>query len=237
METKQEVRERVWSLMEREGVARFPGARGRIPNFPGAEAAADRLAGLEAWRDARTIKANPDSPQLPVRVRALADGKRVFMAVPRLRAERPFLLLDPERLDVAPRKAASISGAAKHGTPIGIEEVPHLDLVVSGSVAVDRRGARVGKGGGYADLELGILGESGAIDDRTTIVTTVHALQVRDQHLPETEHDFRVDRIVTPDRTLTCRRTTRPRGVLWDHLDDERVDQIPVLARLRKARR
>src|SRR5690348_6585883 len=37
VDAKQEVRERVWDLLQREGVARFPGARGRIPNFRGAE--------------------------------------------------------------------------------------------------------------------------------------------------------------------------------------------------------
>lgn len=236
MDEKEAVRERVWALMDRRGVARFPGARGRIPNFVGAEAAADRLASLIVWRRARTVKANPDSPQLPVRARALAEGKRVYMAVPRLRDERPFLLLDPERLKVAPRKAVSISGASRHGIPVAPEDLPHIDLVVAGTVAADRRGARVGKGGGYADLELGILTEAGAVDDRTTIATTVHRLQVLDEHLPETDHDFRLDRIVMPERTITCRRTRRPHGILWDHLDPQRIEAIPMLRRLRKAR-
>ncbi|MGH3318733.1 MAG: hypothetical protein ACRDN9_00900 [Streptosporangiaceae bacterium] len=93
---KQEARDRIWSLLQRERAARFPGARGRIPNFAGAKKAADRLAALAAWRGARVIKANPDLPQLPVRARALAEGKRVYMAVPRLAEEAPFMLLDPE---------------------------------------------------------------------------------------------------------------------------------------------
>ena len=100
---KDRVRERVWAALEREGVARFPGARGRIPNFKGAEAAARRLAALPQWQASKTIKANPDAPQLPVRVQALADGKRVYMAVPRLRDPKPFLLLDPKREIIARR--------------------------------------------------------------------------------------------------------------------------------------
>lgn len=237
MDRKQDVRERIWGLMERRGVSRFPGPRGRIPNFVGAEAAAERLATLQGWREAEAIKANPDSPQLPVRTRALAEGKRVYMAVPRLREKHPFLVLDPERLDVAPRRAASISGASRHGIPVGVDEVPHLDLVVCGTVAADRRGARVGKGGGYADLELAILTEAGAIDERTMIVTTVHPVQVVDGRLPETAHDVRVDRIVTPDRTISCRRTSRPPGILWDQLDEARIEAIPVLRRLDATRR
>jgi 5-formyltetrahydrofolate cyclo-ligase len=59
---KQAVRERVWALLERERVARFPGATGRIPNFVGASAATARLASLPAWRAARVVKSNPDAP-------------------------------------------------------------------------------------------------------------------------------------------------------------------------------
>jgi 5-formyltetrahydrofolate cyclo-ligase len=86
---KQAIRERVWALLESERAARFPGAEGRIPNFAGALNAAARLASLPQWRAARVVKSNPDAPQLPVRARALADGKLLYMAVPRLTDERP----------------------------------------------------------------------------------------------------------------------------------------------------
>jgi 5-formyltetrahydrofolate cyclo-ligase len=228
-ETKQLIRERVWSLLEGEGAARFPGARGRIPNFAGAEAAAERLAELPEWRRTKVVKANPDAPQLAVRSRALEEGKRVYMAVPRLRHERPFLLLDPRRLRVAPRRAASNRGAGTAGHPAGIADVRPIDLVVCGSVAVDRRGARVGKGGGYSDLEFGLLVEAGLVGPETVIVTTVHPLQVLDEHLPETAHDFRVDRIITPGEVIRCRRVRRPQGILWDHLDEAKVQEIPAL--------
>ncbi|MDR7463001.1 MAG: 5-formyltetrahydrofolate cyclo-ligase, partial [Armatimonadota bacterium] len=58
-QAKQAVRERVWRLLADRGVARFPGAWGRIPNFQGAEEAAQRLASTEEWRRARVVKANP----------------------------------------------------------------------------------------------------------------------------------------------------------------------------------
>jgi 5-formyltetrahydrofolate cyclo-ligase len=52
VEDKQDVRERIWRVLQEEGAARFPGARGRIPNFRGAEAAAQRLAELPEWQAA-----------------------------------------------------------------------------------------------------------------------------------------------------------------------------------------
>jgi 5-formyltetrahydrofolate cyclo-ligase len=220
---KQAVRERMWALLEREGAARFPGARGRIPNFRAAEAAAARLAELPEWQSARVVKANPDAPQLPVRRRAVADGKRVYMAVPRLREQRPFVLL---------RDDATIKGAMRDGRPAAVEELEHADLIVCGTVAVNRDGVRVGKGGGYSDLEFGLLVDAGAVDAETVIATTVHPLQVVDEDLPETEHDFRVDRVVTSDEVIEG-RAKRPPGILWDHLAEEKIAAIPALRRMR----
>jgi 5-formyltetrahydrofolate cyclo-ligase len=218
---KQEVRERIWRTLESEGAARFPGARGRIPNFRGAEAAAVRLADLPEWQEAGVVKSNPDSPQLPVRRRARHDGKTLYMAVPRLTDDRPFVRVagDP-----------TIKKAMAEGEPAGVDELGHVDLVVCGTVAVNREGVRIGKGGGYSDLELGLLIEAGLVDDRTTIVTTVHPLQVLDEELPETAHDFRVDIVVTPDDAFRTGSPRRSPGIIWDHLDDEAIDAIPVLA-------
>jgi 5-formyltetrahydrofolate cyclo-ligase len=229
---KQAVRERIWTLLEQQRVARFSGATGRVPNFAGAEAAAERLASLPEWRAAQVVKANPDASQLPVRARALADGKLVEMAVPRLRAERPFIVLDPRCLDLPPRRAASIGGAARIGRPAGVDELRPVELVVCGSVAVNRQGARVGKGGGYSDLEFGLLAQAGLVGQDTVLATTVHPLQVVRRALPETAHDFRLDLIVAVDQVIRCRRGHRPPGILWDHLDQAKIASIPSLAAL-----
>lgn len=215
-------------------MSRFPGAKGRIPNFVGAEAAARRLASVAEWKTAGVIKANPDAPQLPVRAQALSDGKRLYMAVPRLRTEKPFILLDPRRLRRPLRRAASIKGASTVGAPVAIDQMDHVDLILAGSVAVDRKGVRVGKGGGFSDLEFALLVEAGLVDERTVITTTVHPLQVVDSDLPETDHDFRVDIIVTPDDVIRVRRAKRPRGIMWRELDDEQLASIPVLGRRRR---
>jgi 5-formyltetrahydrofolate cyclo-ligase len=130
------VREEVWAALKVPGVSRFPGPGGRIPNFVGAEAAAERLRRLDAWHSAATLKANPDSPQLPVRQRALEDGKTVFMAVPRLAGDDPFFRLDPAALRVPPRQAASIKGASRHGELVALDALEPVDLAVVGCVAV-----------------------------------------------------------------------------------------------------
>ena len=75
MRSKDQVRRAVWRAMDREGVSRFPGAEGRIPNFAGAKLAAQKLAAHRLWKRAQVIKANPDSPQTHARRLALEDGK------------------------------------------------------------------------------------------------------------------------------------------------------------------
>ncbi|WP_331249331.1 hypothetical protein [Evansella clarkii] len=73
---KQEIRERVWSTMTDEKVGRFPfPLKGRIPNFKGAEKAAELIFQMEEFKQAKVVKVNPDSPQLPIRAQVLKDEK------------------------------------------------------------------------------------------------------------------------------------------------------------------
>jgi 5-formyltetrahydrofolate cyclo-ligase len=228
-EAKQEIRRRVWDLLVQEHVVER-GVHGYIPAFTGAEAAADRLATLPEWQAAQVVKSVPDRAQQPVRERALRDGKLLYVAVPRLAAEQPFFVLDPIELKAAPAEAATREHAAHHARKIGVEDMRRVDIVICGSVAVNRRGTRVGKGAGYSDIEVALLQESGRIGPSTVIVTTVHPLQVIDEPIPETEHDFSVDLIVTPDEVIQCEPQRRPTGLYWNTLTPAKIAAIPVLA-------
>jgi 5-formyltetrahydrofolate cyclo-ligase len=238
---KAALREEVWSAMRQARVARFPGAAGRIPNFTGAEAAAQRLRTMAEWQAARTLKANPDAAQWPVRQRGLEDGKTVYMAVPRLAGDEPFFALDPAHLSEPPRKAASISGAARSARRVTLAELAPVDLVVMGSVAAGQDGARLGKGGGFADLEFALATAAGLIGPRTVAVTTVHEVQVRAAGtIPVTGHDVPVDFIVTPERVIDCRPRRGPRppaGICWDDLTEEKIAAIPLLSAQRAGQR
>jgi 5-formyltetrahydrofolate cyclo-ligase len=237
---KAELREEVWSAMRAARVARFPGAAGRIPNFAGAEAAAERLRATPEWQAAATVKANPDSAQLPVRQRALEDGKTVYMAVPRLAGPEPFFALDPDHLSGPPRAAASISGAARSARRVTLAELSPVGLVVMGCVAAGEDGARLGKGGGFADLEFALATAAGLIGPDTVCVTTVHELQMRAAGtIPVTGHDVPVDLIVTPERVIDCRSRHGPRpaaGICWDDLTEEKIAAIPLLSAQRAGR-
>jgi 5-formyltetrahydrofolate cyclo-ligase len=231
---KQAVRDRVWNDLADSGTARFPfPPHGRIPNFAGADAATDRLASTDAWQSAAVVKANPDAPQLPARRRALRDGRRVYMAVPRLRDEHPFYLLDPTELaDI--EAAATVSHVDEHAAQVAPAAVDPVELVLVGSVAVTEAGARIGKGEGYSDLEFGLLAEAGLVDDRTTVATTVHERQVVDGPLGVAAHDVPLDLVMTPERLIrTATPHDQPEGIDWSLLTEERLTEMPVLERLR----
>ncbi|MEM2937294.1 MAG: 5-formyltetrahydrofolate cyclo-ligase [Candidatus Bathyarchaeia archaeon] len=194
-EKKQRLREKIWSEMERSGVAAFPlPCKGRIPNFAGAEVAAEKLRQLEEWKKAKVVFVNPDSPQRKVRENALKDGKTLIMASPRLK--RGFILIDSIRVKGKEHLASTIKGAFKFGAEV--QDFPKPDLIVEGSVAVDPQGYRLGKGHGYGDLEIEILKRRfGEIP----IATTVHDMQIVES-VPFEENDQKVSIIVTPTKII-----------------------------------
>jgi 5-formyltetrahydrofolate cyclo-ligase len=171
-EAKNEVRHRVWDLLTEHRAAQ-PDVHGSIPNFVGVELAARKLAELPAWRQARVVKVVPDKPQAPVRVLGLQQGKLLYVAVPKITAVKPFYELDPSKLPVSPEEAAVPKKAALFARTVDTDEMSKIDLLVCGTVAVNRRGVRLGKGAGYADIEVALLQEAGLISEATTTASVL----------------------------------------------------------------
>ena len=138
-------------------------------------------------------------------------------------------MLDPATLSVPPAEAAEREVAARIAPMANVGAMRAIDLVVVGSVAVNAKGARLGKGAGYSDVELGLLVEAGLVTERTTVCTTVHELQALDEELPELPHDFRVDVIATPERIIRCSEPQRPETLDWTGLSAGQIEAIPML--------
>ena len=235
--TKDEARRAVWDRLEAEGAARFPfPPHGRIPNFAGAREAAERLMDRPLLAGARRMKSNPDAPQLWVRRLALEHGIEVFVPTPRLKGG--FRRLNPGSIPAAERrKAASLSHMKRWSEEVPVRELPAMDVVVAGSVAVTEDGRRCGKGEGYADLEYAVLVELG--HPAPPVVTTVHSLQVVDG-FPADAHDLPLALIVTPEQAIPVEppagsaESARPAaGIRWELLNEEDLEAMPVLRELR----
>ena len=238
---KDKLRTEIWSLLKQQA-ASVGDSFGHIPNFVGAQMATEKLAALPIWQQAKTIKCNPDSPQIPVRMRALQDGKRLYMAVPRLTDDRCFVELtaeDLQRQSVSIAESAIARKALTCGKLVSFEEMEPIDLVIIGCVAAGRSGGRTGKGAGFADLELAMLTEFGLVEIDTPIVTTVHSLQVvEDSRLPMQVHDWALNWIINAEEVIETNTIyPRPTGLNWDSIRPEQWEQIPILRKLNESRR
>ena len=111
-----------------------------------------------------------------------------------------------------------------------------VDLVVAGCVAVGVDGVRLGKGGGFSDLEFALAAAAGLVDQDTVVVTTVHDVQVRAP--PARSRRQRTtstcDLVVTPTRVVRCPRSKDYRlpRLDWSELTAEKIAAIPLLTAL-----
>lgn len=230
---KEVLRQQIWTQMQAQGIAKRD-PFGHIPNFIGAEAAAAILATLPIWQTAQVIKCNPDTPQRAVRLRALQDGKTLYMAVPQLSRKKCFVELTAAALAAQgkrPQDAATMRGALSYGKAVAFEDMQPIDLVMVGCVAVASGGGRTGKGAGFADLELAMLSKFGLVQPTTPIVTTVHGVQiVADEALPMQPHDWPLDWIVTPEAAIATQTAfPQPTGLDWSTIQPDQLNTIPIL--------
>jgi 5-formyltetrahydrofolate cyclo-ligase len=234
LKTKKEIRKEIWDLLEEKNIITFPRpVYGRIPNFIGANIAADKLNELSIWKKARIVKSNPDSPQKWVRELALKHGKTVYMAFPRLREEKCFIKLNPKKL-INVSKASTIKGALRYGESIYPDEMEKVDIIIIGSVAVTKHGEKIGKGGGFSDLEYAIIREYEIANENTPTISTIHPLQILEYTLPMEKHDVPLDYIITRKGiTKTNTDYDKPKNIYWDIIDDK-INEIPILKKLER---
>ncbi len=209
-EEKESIRKSIYDKLFHEGQSLRPnGDYGKIPDFKGSDIAAELLASTDEWKSSKTIFCSPDSAQIPVRYLALKDNKNLIMASPNL--EHGYLFLDGSRLNGKEKEASTKEGAFNHcdkffdfgeKTSSANESFDiAIDMVVEGSVGVDRFGNRIGKGKGFADREIEDLLNKNLINENTPLVTTIHPFQLID-HVPMESHDRNVNMIVTTDEII-----------------------------------
>lgn len=230
-EDKASARDYVWRQLERLGLAAYPfPPRGRIPNFRDAREAAMKLFQAPLLANAKRIKVNPDSPQRHVRAEALRRGIAVYVPTPRLAGG--FMVLDPATIPTELAwQAAARANWQRFATPVALKELPRLDAIVTGCVAVTPAGKRAGKGAGYSDLEFAILRELG--HPPVPVATTVHDVQVVDD-FPAAPHDQPLSLVATPTRLIEVPEPLpAPAGIDWSSLPDDALDAMPVLRELR----
>ena len=214
-EEKEYIRKSIYDKLFKEGQSLRPnGDYGKIPDFKGSDIAAELLTSTDEWKNSKTIFCSPDSAQIPVRYLALKENKNLIMASPNL--EHGYLYLEGCKLDGKEREASTKEGAFNHcskffdfgGKTSSILNDSEfnsfdivIDMVVEGSVGVDRLGNRIGKGKGFADREIEDLLNKNLIDENTPLVTSIHPFQFV-ENVPMESHDKKLNMIVTTDEII-----------------------------------
>lgn len=197
IEDKDVLRNKVWKKIYDNNLSlRENGDYGKIPDFKGKKEAAKLLRNTDEWKNSKTIFCSPDSAQIPIREFALEDNKNLIMASPNL--TKGYIFLDGKNIKNT-KEAADKENAFKYQTKV--KNYPKIDLVIEGSVAVDKKGHRIGKGKGYGDREIYDLYKRSLINSKTPIITTIHNFQLVD-YVPTENHDMKINMIVTNDKIL-----------------------------------
>ena len=178
--------------------------RARLLTARATRTAAERLAAGAALAAAAAQLGSPalaagflavgsEPPTVPLLAALAASGARLIVPV----------LRNGDELDWAPYRPGEVARPGPRGTlqpaadPLGVDAVCAAELVLVPALAVDRRGRRLGRGGGCYDRTLARLyaGRTGQVTPLTCAV--VYEDEVLDA-VPTEAHDQRVDAVLTP---------------------------------------
>lgn len=137
---------------------------------------------------------------LPMIQQAIGLRKRVV--VPVVVQDSMDLLLSELTKDIqlVPGPLGTLQPRADQVHPIKINEV---NLILVPGVAFDCEGHRLGRGRGYFDRLLGRL-----LKKPMPVIALAYELQLV-EHVPMTDQDRTVDKIVTEERMIDCRAADR----------------------------
>lgn len=237
--TKRSLRVQTWKKIQEGKVGiGFNNIFNRIPSFVDADKAAALLINEDEFKKAQHIKVNIDRALHEFKEQALLADKSVYL--PSTRDSSALCLkvdVPADATEEQKKEALRVQDIQKFRKEIGLDSGLKLDIVVVGSVVVSRDGYRIGRGNGFADLDIGLLIELGAITSQTVIATIVHDVQVVES-LPFNlfqKYDTPVDIIVTPSEVIrVAKRLPRPNGVFWELLSERRLKILPVLQQLKE---
>ncbi len=234
------IRDKVWSQLRHVALpdSRFHHDYSSfIADFAGSSRATDLLTSLPAYKNAEILFIAPDNCIQELRYRALKDGKTLLITTYGIR--RGFWLLDPRVIEEEEWRIASIlDGMERVGRHVSLQEIrkmpKKINLMVTGTSAINYKGLRFGKGHGFFDLEWAMLYSIGVVNADTQTLAVVHECQLLDEQLTGEEWDTGCDSIITNLRVIEVEGASKPRcGIIWDKLEDGMWDDIEPLRELK----
>ena len=139
--SKKEIREKIWDYIEKYELVEFPKpVVDRIPNIKGAEKAGERLLEVKEFQNAKVVTVNPDKPQETARYYTMQKEKDLLVPSPRLRSGLFNKIVPPTTNEEDLRKCATQRGVIFHREPLTLDTDTKVDVIITGSVAVSKKG-------------------------------------------------------------------------------------------------
>jgi 5-formyltetrahydrofolate cyclo-ligase len=195
---------------------------------------AENLRRLESYRFCRQIFIDPSLLLRQARINALLDGKELVM--PAAGLKDGFYLLKP--FSVPFKKlimAVTYKGLAHYGRLLGAKEISSLNisLLLGESLAVDRRGHRLGDGQGFFDLAVALLNELGGVAAGCQVVAAIDDAAKVVASIPRDPWDVKCAKIIGPAGCEELGDFSPVTGLHWEELPPERIKRMAPLRQLR----
>lgn len=165
----------------------------------------DKVKGLTPYKKADTAlffcSFRSEVNTIPLIKTALEEGKKVILPITDTsRGELIFSQLKDFEEELTEGTYGILEPKDEYIRPVDPEE---FDFVLMPGMVFDKKGYRIGYGGGYYDKFLGCLSEL------PHLVAVAFDLQVIDGQVPYEDHDIPVDLIVTEERVINCEKNRK----------------------------
>jgi 5-formyltetrahydrofolate cyclo-ligase len=193
---------------------------------------AEKLRSEEVYRKARRLFVTPDRALRQIRINCLLDGKQLVMPSTGLR--EGFFLLKPHTIPFSKLGLAATGLRLKeYGRRYDPQRDGRIDLLLTGAVAVDHDGRRLGSGAGFFDLTCSILAAERALTGEAYTAAVISRDQLTGLTLPEDPWDVRMNGVLTIDGLQSARLTGQQIfRIHWDRLSADRIKKIQPLFQL-----
>jgi len=194
---------------------------------------AEQLRRQDLYRQARAIFSTPAALLHQVRINCLLDNKYLVLPTPGLK--EGFFCIMPHTVPVRQLgMAITENGLRRFGRRLGPGEKYNIDLLLTGAVAVDQEGGRLGNGTGYFDLSCALLSANGWLADNHHVLAAVEPTQQVTEPLPREPWDVAMTGLVTVAGCyLFGDQGCKEYPIFWQQLSLGRIKRITPLWQLR----
>jgi len=194
---------------------------------------AEQLRRQDLYRQARTVFATPAALLHQMRINCLLDNKDLVLPTPGLKDG--FFRIMPHTVPFRQlNMAMTESGLRRFGRRLEPGEKYGIDLLLTGAVAVDREGGRLGSGTGYFDLSCALLSANGWLTDNHHVLAVVEPTQQVTEPLPSEPWDVAMTGVITVAGCyLFGDQGRKEYPIFWQHLSSGRIKRITPLWQLR----